>query len=124
VRKIIRESYLKPYEGKYRVYIIQQSERMSEEASNALLKTLEEPPEQVVIILISSVPEQILPTLVSRAQLISLKKVFIWLGVRNQKFRTVSDPSGSSTKILEMCRIPQPLLLKQDPNNVLCSTGT
>lgn len=75
VRKIIRESYLKPYEGKYRVYIIQQSERMSEEASNALLKTLEEPPEQVVIILISSVPEQILPTLVSRAQLISLKKV-------------------------------------------------
>tara|TARA_Y100000590_G_scaffold420199_1_gene522637 strand:- start:26602 stop:27630 length:1029 start_codon:yes stop_codon:yes gene_type:complete len=75
VRKIIRECYLKPYEGKYRVYIIEQSHRMSEEASNALLKTLEEPPEQVVIILISSVPEKILPTLVSRTQLISLKKV-------------------------------------------------
>ena len=75
IRKVIRECYLKPYEGKYRVYIIQAGDRMSEEASNALLKTLEEPPDQVVLILLTSVLEKILPTLVSRSQIISLKKV-------------------------------------------------
>ena len=89
IRKIIRECYLKPYEGKYRVYIIQQCDRMSEEASNALLKTLEEPPDQVVLILLSAIPEKILPTLVSRSQVISLKKVN-WLELEKgliQKFK-------------------------------------
>ncbi|MAT08134.1 MAG: hypothetical protein CL707_03405 [Chloroflexi bacterium] len=114
IRRIIRECYLKPYEGKYRVYIIQQCDRMSEEASNALLKTLEEPPEQVVLILLSSVPEKILPTLVSRAQVISLKKVN-WLELEKgliQKFnldkkiaeelsKTCDGKPGIAVKMLE-----------------------
>jgi DNA polymerase-3 subunit delta' len=114
IRRIIRECYLKPYEGKYRVYIIQQCDRMSEEASNALLKTLEEPPEQVVLILLSSFPEKILPTLVSRAQVISLKKVN-WLELGKglmQKFnldkkiaeelsKTCDGKPGIAVKMLE-----------------------
>jgi len=59
---------LKPLEGRTKVYIIDPANRpgLQEEAGNALLLTLEEPPKNVVIILISSRPNYVLPTLVSR----------------------------------------------------------
>ena len=53
VREIQREVVLKPYEGKYRVFIIEGAETFTQEASNALLKMLEEPPEDVIFILLA-----------------------------------------------------------------------
>lgn len=73
VREIERQASLKPYEGSHRVFIFDGAERMSEEAANALLKTLEEPPPQVMIILLTSQEGALLPTILSRCRRLELK---------------------------------------------------
>ncbi|MGI6120291.1 MAG: ATP-binding protein [Desulfosporosinus sp.] len=62
--------YLKRYEGKYKVSIIEQADSATLPAANALLKVIEEPPERTIIILFAQNAEGILPTILSRAQLI------------------------------------------------------
>lgn len=68
VELLIDKSVFKPSREKKRIFIISQAERMNQESANKLLKLLEEPPRYVLFILISSRPEQILPTIVSRCQ--------------------------------------------------------
>jgi len=68
IRELGNDIYLRPYEARKKVYIIQEAERMTEEASNALLKTLEEPPLDSILILITSQANRIFPTVVSRCQ--------------------------------------------------------
>jgi DNA polymerase-3 subunit delta' len=64
---------LKPYRGKYKVYLIDDAQKMTVQAQNALLKTLEEPPSYGVIILISNTVEAMLPTIQSRSVLLPVK---------------------------------------------------
>ena len=66
IRELQHKLNLKPFEGAFRVTIFEDAERMTEEASNALLKTLEEPPSQSLLILLSSQEAQLLPTIKSR----------------------------------------------------------
>ena len=54
IRELQREAVLKPYEGRYRVFIIEDAENFTQEAANALLKMLEEPPEYVLFLLLAS----------------------------------------------------------------------
>ena len=75
VRDVQKEASLKPYEGRYRVFIFDEAERMSEDAANSLLKTLEEPPDQVVLVLLAPDAGALLPTLVSRCQVLELRPV-------------------------------------------------
>ena len=75
VREVQRDASLKPYEGRSRVFIFDGAEHLSEEAANALLKTLEEPPDQVVLILLTADAGALLPTLVSRCQVLELRPV-------------------------------------------------
>jgi len=58
----------RPSMGPRRVFLVRDAERMNVEAQNALLKTLEEPPGSVVIVLVTSVASRLLPTIVSRCQ--------------------------------------------------------
>ncbi len=71
IRKIRKEIELKPFRSKKKVYIIDQAEKMTLEASNCLLKTIEEPPYYAIIILICSKIDPILPTIVSRCQIVN-----------------------------------------------------
>ena len=73
VREIQRDASLLPYEGRNRVFIFESAEKLSGEAANSLLKTLEEPPENVIIILVASDLNAVLPTLVSRCRHIALR---------------------------------------------------
>ncbi len=68
---LVNDIDIKPYNGRYKVYIIDEAEKMNDSAQNALLKTLEEPPAYAVIILLSSSTERFLPTIMSRSVLIS-----------------------------------------------------
>ena len=68
VRDILHVSNMKPYEGSYRITIIDDADLMTLEASNALLKTLEEPADQNVFFLITSNEEALIPTIKSRCQ--------------------------------------------------------
>ncbi|MEM7008593.1 MAG: DNA polymerase III subunit delta' [Thermodesulfobacteriota bacterium] len=71
IREGVEEKlYLKSFEGKYKVVIVDEAHRMSSGAQNAFLKTLEEPPPNSVIILITSSPDKLLPTIRSRCQLV------------------------------------------------------
>ena len=66
---------IKPYSGKYKIYIIDEAEKMTQQAQNALLKTIEEPPSYGVIILLTSSIDALLPTIRSRCVTLNLKAV-------------------------------------------------
>jgi DNA polymerase-3 subunit delta' len=73
VRELQRQLALSPQEGHWRVAVLCDFERATVEASNALLKTLEEPPSQVVLVLTATEADVLLPTIVSRCQVLSLR---------------------------------------------------
>jgi DNA polymerase-3 subunit delta' len=66
MREAMGEVYLKPSEGRYKVTIIQAADRLNIQAANAFLKTLEEPPERSIFILLTTEPQRILETIISR----------------------------------------------------------
>ncbi len=66
--RVIRAAAYRPFEGGKRVFVVEAAESMRDESQNALLKTLEEPPEFVHLILLSSEPEALLETVASRCQ--------------------------------------------------------
>ena len=68
VREIINSAHLRPYEGRTRVFIITEADLLTRDAANALLKILEEPPDDVVLILVGNSLDNLLPTVRSRCQ--------------------------------------------------------
>jgi len=70
VREVLEDVGLKPFEARMKCIVIEPAEQLGTEGANALLKTLEEPPSSTVIILVSHRPRLLLPTIVSRCQLI------------------------------------------------------
>jgi DNA polymerase-3 subunit delta' len=75
VRELSRQLALAPYEGKLRVALLLRFHEANESAANALLKTLEEPASQVVLILTARTKEALLPTIVSRCEVVPLRPV-------------------------------------------------
>ncbi len=66
--RVIRAAVYRPFEGERRVFVVEAAEALRDESQNALLKTLEEPPGFVHLILLSSEPEALLETIASRCQ--------------------------------------------------------
>lgn len=75
IRDLIDKVKYAPIKGKYKVYIIDEVHMMTSEAFNALLKTLEEPPANVVFILATTEPYKLMPTILSRVQRYDFSKV-------------------------------------------------
>ncbi len=73
VRKLQETIFLTPYKGNEKIVVIQNAEKLTTEAQNALLKLLEEPPLFVYIFLCSSTEEVFLPTVISRCKIINLQ---------------------------------------------------
>ena len=73
--KIVNKAYEKPIISNKKVYVINDADKMNEPAQNALLKTLEEPPQYVVIILIVSNDNAILPTIKSRCVIVKFNSL-------------------------------------------------
>ena len=94
VRSLANFINMSTHQGGHRVVLINPAEAMNANAANALLKTLEEPPDRVLIILVSHKPQQLLPTIVSRcltlaAPMPSLEASTAWL--QQQKY---DDPEA------------------------------
>ena len=70
MRQIEREANYRPFEGKTRVFLIDDADKLNDNSANALLKILEEPPPTSMLILISARPAMLLPTIRSRCQMI------------------------------------------------------
>ena len=80
IRTIIENSKVRPLQGKYKIFILDEVHQLTDESQNALLKLLEEPPSYCVFILCTTDAQKIIPTILSRAyrydfQLISLKGI-------------------------------------------------
>ena len=77
IRSIESEIILKPYEGRYKVFIIKDAHLLNNEAANSFLKTLEEPPPNSVMILITERPGDLAVTIVSRCRIIRVRPLGI-----------------------------------------------
>lgn len=66
---------IKPYSSPYKIYIMNEAEKMTVQAQNALLKTLEEPPAYAVILLLTTHVDALLPTILSRCVVLNMKPV-------------------------------------------------
>ncbi len=75
IKDLQSDAMLKPYEGRVKVFIIDEAHRMSTDASNALLKTLEEPPDDVHIFLTAPSAELLPETIASRCHIVKLRSV-------------------------------------------------
>jgi len=73
--QVNQDIQIKPYAGRYKVFLIDEAEKMNEQAQNALLKTIEEPPGYVKIILITNNYKSFLPTILSRCVLLDFRPV-------------------------------------------------
>lgn len=73
--QVTSDAQIKPYSSEYKIYIIDEAEKMTEEAQNALLKTIEEPPEYAIFLLLSTKREALLPTVLSRCVTITFYPV-------------------------------------------------
>lgn len=90
VREAIREKVgFRPNQARYKVYVIDEVHMLSTSAFNALLKTLEEPPEHVIFVLATTEPHKVLPTIISRCQRFDFKR--IPLSALTARLRHIAD---------------------------------
>lgn len=89
IRDLQKKLAFMPYEGRTKVVLIDAAERINPQAANAFLKTLEEPPSETVLVLITSNPQQLLPTVASRCQGIRFQPLseFTLEGILNELSR-------------------------------------
>lgn len=73
--QINNDIIIKPYASPYKIYIIDEAEKMNQQSQNALLKTIEEPPSYAVILLLTTNADGFLPTILSRCITLNLKAV-------------------------------------------------
>ena len=89
IRDIRENVQYTPVNGKYKIYIIDEVHMLTPQAWNALLKTLEEPPEHVKFLFATTEPHKVLPTIISRCQRFDLKRISVPLIV--QRLRQIAD---------------------------------
>ena len=102
VREVQRSLSLKPYQSKYRVALFLRFQEANDNAANALLKTLEEAPAHAILLLTADSPEQLLPTINSRCEILRLRPLpieavtadLIYRGVDEERARLLAHISG------------------------------
>jgi DNA polymerase III subunit delta' len=102
VREVQRALSLKPYQAKYRVALFLRFHEANDNAANALLKTLEEAPAHAILLLTADTPEQLLPTIVSRCEILRLRALpfgviesdLLARGVEKERARLLAHISG------------------------------
>lgn len=95
IREMIQTVYEKPILSEKKIYIINDSDKMTKEAQNSLLKTLEEPPEYIIIILIASNSDMILNTIKSRCTKIVFEKL------KNEEIKEILQEKNIDINISE-----------------------
>jgi len=102
VREVQHALSLKPFQAKYRVALFLRFQEANDNAANALLKTLEEAPAHAILLLTADTPEQLLPTIVSRCEILRLRALPIGAieadllerGVEEERARLLAHISG------------------------------
>lgn len=116
VRELQHTLSLTPYEARFRVALLLRFEEANSNAANALLKTLEEPPAQVIMLLTAESGERLLPTIVSRCEVLRLRPLAVKIvqeGLESQW--DLPTDQASLLAHLSGGRPGQALSLQQDP---------
>ena len=100
---IMKKLSLKPFESEYKFMVIWMAERINQPAANKLLKLLEEPPEKTIFILIAQSTEQILPTILSRCQLVQFSSI----DTQSMKKALESSSSLNETQLNTIIRLSE-----------------
>jgi DNA polymerase-3 subunit delta' len=75
IRQVVEDVSMKPVQARRKIYIFDRADLMGTSAANAFLKTLEEPPDDVVMILLGRTRDSVLPTIVSRCQVVAFRQI-------------------------------------------------
>jgi DNA polymerase-3 subunit delta' len=119
VRALQHTLALSPYTAKYRIALLPNFQRATEEASNALLKTLEEPPDKVILLLTADTLESLLPTIVSRGEVIRLRPASITNAETYlQSARSLDADQAHLLAHLSGGRIGAAIHLVEEPNSL------
>ena len=120
IREMLRTTHISATEGDWRVFIIDESQNMKKEAQNAILKSIEEPSEKTVFLLLTTDKTKLLPTVRSRAVLLKTspltdKELSLALSQRGYGDKDLSDiillSGGSLGKALDLLQNPQTLTM-------------
>lgn len=122
--EIIKKLSLKTFESDFKVMIIWLPEKMHQATSNKLLKMIEEPPEKTLFLLVSEEPDKVIPTILSRCQLIKIpafssidveKYLISRFNLTNEKAADISRVSrGNITRAIELCENEESSLANLD----------
>ena len=127
IRELQSDIIIKPHSN-YKIYVINDAQKMTVESQNALLKTLEEPPEYAIIILITNNKESLLPTIKSRCEIIKflpisimeLKKYLMDKGIDEKRALLLANFSrGSIEKALELSESTDFTIMRDDIQNYI-----
>ena len=127
IRELQSDIIIKPHSN-YKIYVINDAQKMTVESQNALLKTLEEPPEYAIIILITNNKESLLPTIKSRCEIIKflpisimeLKKYLMDKGIDEKRALLLANFSrGSIEKALELSESIDFTIMRDDIQNYI-----
>jgi DNA polymerase-3 subunit gamma/tau len=83
IRELIERAQFAPVQCRYKVYVLDEVHMLTGQAFNALLKTLEEPPNRVVFVLATTDPQRVLPTIISRCQRFDFRRIELAAMVRH-----------------------------------------
>jgi DNA polymerase III delta prime subunit len=112
IHNFMRETQLKPYNSQYKIGVIISAEKMTDEAQNALLKTLEEPPKNTFIILTTQYIRKLLPTILSRSQILEFKNII------KESINTYDIEAILNAHIIKRFRIIEETLSQKDKSKV------
>ena len=134
IREIVSDTALAPIQSNRKVYIIDRVDLLGSSAANAFLKTLEEPPDDVVIILMGRTRESVLPTIVSRCSVVPFRHIPANEAAAILAQRTGASPelakiaieacAGSVTRGIEFLKSNESLAFRRDVIEMLARLDT
>jgi len=102
IRDLIERSRFAPVQARWKVYVVDECHMLSTAAFNALLKTLEEPPPQVVFVLATTDPQRVLPTILSRCQRFDFRRIPLEALEGHLRFIAEQESIGISAEALQL----------------------
>ncbi|MCT7989395.1 DNA polymerase III subunit gamma/tau [Laspinema olomoucense] len=108
IRELIERVQFSPVQSRFKVYIVDEVHMLSTAAFNALLKTLEEPPDRVVFVLATTDPQRVLPTIISRCQRFDFRRIPVASMVQHLKHIAGNETINISDEaVLTVAQIAQ-----------------
>lgn len=115
IRELQRSLVLSPYEARYRIALLLRFHEANSNAQNALLKTLEEAPAKVILLVTADSPENLLPTIVSRCEVLRLRPMSLERLQKELQNRGVDQEDARLLAHLSTGRLGYALYLQNDP---------